>query len=102
MLRLRCVKGKRGKVSWHISILFKENVILYFFFRSFFPLSSSFVEIAIMGRGDEGKGKEKEGKEETKSRYYSVGCTRLPASELNNRSSDDGRELLFNSLKLYA
>lgn len=40
---------------------------------------------------DEGKGKEKKGIEETKSwLYYSVGCTRLPVSELNNRSSDGG------------
>lgn len=89
--------------------MFKENVVLYFsaflplFLSPFeFLLSRSWDEKGKEERRDEGKGKEKEGKEETKSRYYSVGCTRLPVSELNNRSSDDGRELLFNSLKLYA
>lgn len=71
--------------------LFHSSVVSFPFRFEFFCFEIAIVEREERERErDEGKGKEKEGKEETKSWYYSVGCTRLPVSELNNRSSDGG------------
>lgn len=88
----------------YLSILLKENVVLYFsafplfLFVSFFPFRFEFFcrdsdrgTLVEKERKRRRKGKRKRRKgNKTKSWYYSVGCTRLPASELNNRSSDGG------------
>lgn len=102
----------------HLSISFKENVVLYFsavpLFRCFFSVSFRVLLFRDSDRGTrrkrkkerekETKGREKKKKERKRQKVGTIQLVVRVSQSLNwiTVAVTAGRELLFNSLKLYA